>query len=142
MEAVIGPPAISTEPEPRVLVAPERDPFHRPPDPQSERFGRRNTPTLREPDRPRLAGERPPDAPLPELRARGVSPKQVAGVIGSFIGGGPDAPVEAPCGGRVNGGAYTADSFSPAWQQQHGCGDTKERGGYDGTVELPPGVRR
>lgn len=126
----------------REFIAPERDPFFRPADPFAHRFGRRGQSALPDAQRPRIAGERPHDAPLPEFRARDHSPKRIAETIASFIGGGPNAPVEVPCGGRVNGGFGTAESFSPAWQKHYGCGDKKERVGYDGTVELPPGTAR
>lgn len=143
MEAVIEPgPEIEAD-APREFVDPARDPFHRPQSPVAQGFGRRDpTPVLPDANRPRIAGERRPDAPLPELRARGASPQRIVETIGSFIGGGPNAPVDAPCGGRINGGFGTAESFSPAWQKHYGCGDEKDRAGYDGTVELPPGTRR
>lgn len=142
MEAIIEPRAdpLDDPAAPREFIDPRRDPFARPR--ASQGFGRRASPALPDSLRPRIAGERPPDAALPELRMRDRSPQRIVGAIGRFIGGGRDAPVDAPCGGRINGGAMTADSFSPAWQAQHGCGDTKERAGYDGTVELPPGVVR
>ncbi len=142
MQAVIE-PSVAQVPDieaPREFIDAERDPFHRPE--PSQAFGRRDRRSLPDSTPPRIAGERPDNALLPEWRMRDNSPQRVAQMIGRFIGGGPDAPVEAPCGGRVNGGDMTADSFSPAWRSQHGCGDLKDRGGYDGTVELPPGTAR
>lgn len=144
MEAVIEPredswPDVDT---PREFVAPERDPFFRPIDPSAQGFGRRGLSALPDARRPHIAGERPPDAPLPEYRAPDRNPKRIVEAIAGFIGGGPNAPVEVPCGGRVNGGFGTADGFSPAWQKHYGCGDEKARAGYDGTVELPPGTAR
>lgn len=142
MEAVIEPaparaPAIAT---PNEHVAPERDPFALPSAP-ARGFGRRDVPTLPDSQRPHIAGEAPPNPVIPQLRRRGVSPKQVIEGIAAFLGGGPNAPVEVPCGGRLNGGSGTAESFSPAWQQHYGC-DRSADNPYDGTVELPPGVAR
>ena len=140
MQAIIEPrvampPAADAN---RERVSADRDPFHRPA--PSTGFGRRNVPSLPDAIRPRIAGERAFDAPLPDHNSRDRSPRRLVETIGSFLGGGPNAPMEAPCGGRINGGASTADSFSPGWQKHYGCGDNKERAGYDGTVELPPGV--
>lgn len=142
MQAVIEPrtdalPAV--EPD-REFVSPEDDPFSRPVDPNAARFGRRELPSLPEVNRPRIAGERPVDAPLPEYRARDRSPKGVVEGIASFLGGGPNVPIEAPCGGRMNGGDSTAESFSPLWQQRNGCGDRKQGAGFDGSFDQPPGT--
>ena len=145
MEAVIEPRSdpLSGPAMPREFIDPERDPFYRPPASTDQGFGRRRAlPVLPDSNRPRIAGERPPDAPLPELRMGDTSPKRIVEAIGSFIGGGPNAPMEAPCGGRVNGGFGATTSFSPAWQKHYGCGDEKERAGYDGTVDQPPGTVR
>src|SRR5690606_23117294 len=113
MQAVIV-PAQPAPPEPaRERVDPARDPFHRP---------------------------AAPHAPLQGLRHGRIGAKEVVDTVAALIGGGRNAPVEAPCGNRLSGGFGTADSFSPNWQQQYGCGDEKQRAGFDGHVELPPGV--
>ena len=122
----------------RALIAPDRDPFSRPV--PSQGFGRRDVPTFPRSNRPRIAGERAPNAPLPEIGMRHRDARAVLDVIGGLIGGGPNAPVDAPCGGRLSGGFGTADSFSPNWQRDYGCGDMRERAGFDGTAELPPGT--
>lgn len=140
MEAVIV-PAEPAPPAPATgRVAPERDPFHRPSDAAPRGFGRRDIAGLPAPTRPRLPGEAAPDAPLQGLRHGRLGPREVVDKVAALIGGGRNAPVEAPCGNRLSGGFGTADSFSPNWQQQYGCGDEKQRAGFDGTVELPPGV--
>jgi hypothetical protein len=140
MEAVIE-PRLDTPSDPdatRALIAPDRDPFSRPA--PSQGFGRRDVPTFPQPNRPRIAGERPPNAPLPEIGMPHRDARAVIDVVGAFIGGGANAPIDAPCGGRVNGSFGTADGFSPNWQRDYGCGDMRERAGFDGTAEVPPGT--
>jgi hypothetical protein len=140
MQAVIV-PAQPAPPEPaRERVDAARDPFHRPAQPQVRGFGRRDIAGLRSPARPRLPGEPVPHAPLQGLRHGRIGAREVVDTVAALIGGGRNAPVEAPCGNRLSGGFGTADSFSPNWQQQYGCGDEKQRAGFDGHVELPPGV--
>ncbi len=143
MQAVIEP--LPDDPldsdAPREFVSPERDPFSRSTvDPDAARFGRRDLPSLPEIRQPRIAGERPVDALLPEYRALDRSPKRIVEAVASFLGGGPNAPIEAPCGGRMSGGDFTAESFSPLWQQRYGCGDKKQGAGFDGRFDQPPGT--
>lgn len=142
MQAVIEPrvDALLEGDAPREFVSPERDPFSRPVDPEGAGFGRRERPVLPDAVRPRITGERPLDAPLPEYHVPGRSPKRIVETIASFLGGGSNAPIEVPCGGRMNGGDYTAESFSPDWQRRNGCGDGKTRVGFDGSYDQPPGT--
>lgn len=144
MEAVIETPAEPTadaEP-PREFVAPERDPFSRPPS-AATGFGRRAAPDSPARSLPRIAGEAPPDAPLQGLGLRRRGTREIVEFVGALIGGGPNAPVEVRCGGRLNGGGVTtAESFSPAWQQHYGCSDSGTGAGYDGRVELPENIAR
>lgn len=145
MQAVIEPRAddLLDNGSPREFVAPERDPFSRPVDPEAARFGRRDLPSLPDARLPRIAGGRPPDAPLPEQRFRAIGPKEVIETAAMLLGlGGPNAMPEAPCGGRMNGGDFTAESFSPDWQRGHGCGDARQAAGFDGTFDQPPGTVR
>lgn len=137
--------APTTVPEPaRETIAAERDPFHRPSAPATDSaFGRRDLPQAPRPNRPQIAGEAAPNAPLQRLRVNpGWSPQRIVETVGGLIGGGPNAPVEAPCGGRLSGGFGTADSFSPHWQRDHGCDPSRDPNAYDGRVELPPGSAR
>ncbi len=142
MQAVFVPAPEPAPDQPRELVAPERDPFHRPPAPADQRFGRQVPEPHRNPGLPRIAGERPVDAPLQELRAQPrIGAKEIVGLAAIF-GGGPDAPVEAPCGGRVNSDVVGNGAFSPNWRRDYGCGDNKDSAGFTGKVELPPGTAR
>jgi hypothetical protein len=118
-------------------IDPADDPFSRPrpSPPVATGFGRRATPALPDSRPPRVAGEAPANAPLQGLRHRErPSPQQLATLIGSLIGGGPNAPVEAPCGGRMNGGGSTAEGFSPAWNKHYGCTRDEDAAGYDGSA--------
>lgn len=140
MEAVFveAPPEAPQESAPLRIPAHE-DPFHRPRDdapPQG--FGRRDQAALPDARRPRVPGARPPGAPLQGLRARApLDTRSVVELVGGLIGGGPNAPVEAPCGGRISGQTSIAGGASPAWNSRYGCSDGA--GDYDGRVALPPG---
>ncbi len=137
------PDAAPPDASPREFVAPERDPFHRPATPERDRFGRSPPAATGNPALPRIAGERPIDAPIPELRAtEPFGPKRLIEVAGALIGGGRNAPVEAPCGGRINGDVVGDTAFSPNWRRDYGCGDEKDSAGFTGKVELPPGTAR
>lgn len=139
MEAVfIDPPAPVPEPA-SGRIAEHEDPFFRPPDAAPARgFGRRDQAALPDARRPQAPGARPPSAPLRGLRMRApLDTRTVVEAIGSLIGGGPDAPVEAPCGGRVSGQTSIAGGASPAWNSRFGC--SQADAGYDGRVALPPG---
>jgi hypothetical protein len=142
---IVAPPmqAVFEEPAPPApatsRIDPADDPFHRPQAPAATGFGRRDVPLLPESAAPRVAGEAPPNAPLRGLRHRErLSPQQLVGAIGSFIAGGPNAPVEAPCGGRMNGGTTTAEGFSPAWDKHYGCTRDEDGAGFDGTATGMP----
>lgn len=139
MEAgFIDPPAPAPEPA-SGRIAEHEDPFFRPRDdapPQG--FGRRDQATLPDARRPQVPGARPPGAPLQGLRAQApLDVRTVVETVGRLIGGGPGAPVEAPCGGRVSGQTSIAGGASPAWNSRYGC--SEGAGGYDGRVALPPG---
>ncbi len=137
------PEAAPPDESPREFVAPERDPFHRPATPDGSRFGRSPPTATGNPALPRIAGERPIDAPIAELRAsEPFGPKRLVELAGALIGGGRNAPVEAPCGGRINGDVVGDTSFSPNWRRDYGCGDEKDSAGFTGKVELPPGTAR
>lgn len=146
MQAIIPSPAaepIVASDEPRELVAPERDPFHQPSTPVRDRFGRPPTAAAGNPSLPRVAGERPLDVPIPELPAHEpLGPRRIIDVAAAFIGAGRNAPIEAPCGGRINSNQVYNGAFSPNWQRDHGCGDEKQNAGFTGKVELPPGTAR
>lgn len=133
MQAVFEAPA---EPAPATgRIDPADDPFRRPRAPADTGFGRRDTPALPQAGAPRIAGEALPGAPLRGLRHRErMSPQQLVTTIGSLIGGGPNAPIEAPCGGRMNGGDSTAEGFSPAWNKHYGCTRDEDGAGYDGSA--------
>lgn len=142
---IVAPPmqAVFEEPAPPApatsRIDPADDPFHRPQAPAATGFGRRDIPSMPRSGMPRVAGEAPPDAPLRGLRHRQrPSPKQLVEAVGSFFGGGPNAPVEAPCGGRMNGGFSTAEGFSPAWNKHYGCTREEDGAGYDGTATGMP----
>lgn len=142
MEAVIAGPE-----EPAVAqwrVAPSENPFSLPPAQQAEQgFGRRDQATLPSVTRPRVAGAAPPNPIIPQQRMRRrMGPGDVVQAIGSLIGGGPDAAVEAPCGGRMNGGDGVARAFSPAWNKHYGCAEDREAENFDGTFAQPPGTVR
>ncbi|TCS96010.1 hypothetical protein B1808_08810 [Pseudofulvimonas gallinarii] len=141
MEAVIAGPE---EPAPaQWRVAPSEDPFARPSDPVERGFGRRGQPALPSVTRPRIAGEAPPNPVIPQQRMRRrMGPGEVVQVLGSLIGGGPDAPVEAPCGGRLNGGENVGRAFSPAWNKHYGCSEDRDADDFDGTFAQPPGTVR
>lgn len=140
MEAVFVEAPAEAPPESATLRIPgHRDPFHRPPDDAPPRgFGRRDQAALPDARRPQAPGARPPGAPLQGLRARApLDTRAVVEMVGGLIGGGPGAPVEAPCAGRIGGDVSVAGGAPPAWQSRYGCSDA--RGGYDGRVALPPG---
>lgn len=140
MEAVFIEAPSGAPPEPATGRIPgHQDPFHRPREeapPQG--FGRRDQAALPDARRPQAPGARPPGAPLQGLRARPpLDTRSVVEMVGGLIGGGPNAPVEAPCGGRISGQTSIAGGASPAWNSRYGCSDGA--GGYDGRVALPPG---
>ena len=134
------------EPEPaRDWVAPDRDPFSRPQTTTPDAgFGRRDRAVLPGRQRPQVAGEAPPNAPLQGLRVHTPwDTRRIVETVGSLIGGGPDAPIEAPCGGRIASvNEQMTQAFSPHWNRDHGCGLDREPDRYDGRVELPPGTAR
>ena len=139
MQAVIATP---DEPEPaQWRLPPSADPFARPAAPApAQGFGRREQPGLPTVRRPRIAGEAPVAPVIPEQRMHRTSPRGIVQAIGGFIGGGPGAPVEAPCGGRLNGGGNVGQAFSPAWNKHYGCAEDRDPAAYNGRVELPPGT--
>jgi hypothetical protein len=135
MQAVFETPAPAAPAPATERIDPADDPFHRPDQRAPTGFGRRDVPGLPNARAPRVAGEAPPNAPLRGLRHREpMSPKQLVNAIGSFIGGGPGAPVEAPCGGRMNGGDSTAEGFSPAWNKHYGCTRDEDGASFDGSA--------
>lgn len=142
MQAVIAEPG---EPEPaQWRLPPSADPFARPPAQASteQGFGRRDQPSWPSASLPRVAGEAPLNPIIPEQRMRRVTPQGVVHAIGAFIGGGPNAPVEAPCGGRVSGGGNVSQGFSPAWNKYYGCAEDRDPAAFDGTIHQPPGTVR
>lgn len=139
MQAVIATP---DEPEPaQWRLPPSADPFARPAAPASAPgFGRREQPRLPSVTRPRIAGEAPVNPVIPEQPMHRTSPGGILQAVGGFIGGGPNAPMELPCGGRLNGGGNVGQAFSPAWNKHYGCADDRDPAVYNGRVELPPGT--
>ncbi|MBX3724887.1 MAG: hypothetical protein KF823_03115 [Xanthomonadales bacterium] len=140
MEAVFVEAPVEPSPEAATgRIAEHEDPFFSPPDAApAQGFGRRDQAALPQVRRPRVPGARPPGSALPELRAQApLGVRSVVEIVGGLIGGGPNAPVEAPCAGRIGGEVSVAGGASPAWQGRYGCSDTRD--GYDGRVSLPPG---
>lgn len=140
MEAVFVEAPPEALPEPATTRIPgHEDPFHRPrEDAPPQGFGRRDQAALPDARRPQVPGARPPGAPLQGLRAQApLDVRSVVEMVGGLIGGGPNAPVEAPCGGRISGQTSIAGGASPAWNSRYGCSDGAA--GYDGRVALPPG---
>lgn len=141
MTAIIESPQLDEGPAPEPADSPPVvDLFQRPvPEAPPQGFGRRDQPRLREPTRPRIAGEAPPSAPMQGLRVRQLGARAVLHGVGALIGGGPDAPVEGPCGMRLNGRPDNLGPFPPNWS---GCEPARDAGQYDGRVELPPDLVR
>lgn len=148
MQAVIAepPPADADDvPEPaQWRLPPSADVFARAPDGEAEPqgFGRREQSRLPSVTRPRIAGEPPVNPIIPEQRMTRIGAREVVHAIGTLIGGGPNAPVEAPCGGRVSGGGNVAQGFSPAWNKHYGCSEDRDPTAFDGTAQQPPGTVR
>lgn len=144
MQAVIE--TAPEAPPARELVDPARDPFSQPPAaPRAETgFGRRDLARMPSSNVPQLPGALDRDPGLARLPARQrIDARKIVDVVGAFIGGGPNAPVELPCGSRVNDpGAQMNESFSPAWNKHYGCGEDAARAGYDGRAQQPPGTVR
>lgn len=146
MQAIFVPAAPEAETpveSPREFVAPERDPFHRPAAPANDHFRRTPPAAIGNPNLPRIAGGRPVEAPLPELKVREFGAKEAIQTAALLLGlGGENAPIEAPCAGRVSAGLAGTSAFSPNWRRDYGCGDEKDSAGFTGKVELPPGTAR
>lgn len=144
MQAVIAEPAESEPAPAQWRLPPSADPFALPPAqvPPEQGFGRRDRPGLPSTSVPRIAGEAPPNPIIPEQRMVRVSVRDVVHAIGGLIGGGPNAPVEAPCGGRINGGGNVSQGFPPAWSKHYGCAENPDPAAFDGRFEQPPGTVR
>lgn len=148
------PPAAEETPMQVEVAGSDAPPAWRPPPPgelplwpqeQAEQgFGRQDVLAFPDARRPRIAGEAAPGARLPAIRTRPrIGAREVVGMVGALLGtGGADAQVEAPCGGRVNGGSHVAQGFAPAWSGHYGCSDTRTGAGFDGTFAQPPGTVR